>query len=281
MFIVQSGLLNVQINNADGSTLSLKHVRRGESVTSLLSFIDVLAVSVSGIGRLSVPFNFHLLFFQGNESYYKSVTAKALEPSLVIRLPMQALKDIFDENPDILVRVVQVIMIRLQRVIFTALRNYLGLNSELVQPRMSKDKRMSVAPTTTTSTAAMSSSIPIPSSAPIPISKGSPTHYKRFDKDYIHTLSTETIDLSRPDMLNDLSEHSLPKHNRRVSILVDRDQDVTTLYTFAIDGFLKELGLKESDRSLLEESVEFKEAESGITMLCEGCEEVCYDQPSI
>lgn len=46
VFIVQSGLLNVQINNADGSTLSLKHVKRGESVTSLLSFIDVLAVSL-------------------------------------------------------------------------------------------------------------------------------------------------------------------------------------------------------------------------------------------
>lgn len=45
VFIVQSGLLNVLINNADGSTLFLKHVRQGESVTSLLSFIDVLAVS--------------------------------------------------------------------------------------------------------------------------------------------------------------------------------------------------------------------------------------------
>lgn len=45
VFIVQSGCLNVMINNADGSTLSLRHARRGESVTSLLSFIDVLAVS--------------------------------------------------------------------------------------------------------------------------------------------------------------------------------------------------------------------------------------------
>lgn len=45
VFIVQSGMLNVLINNNDGSTLSLKHVKRGESVTSLLSFIDVLAVS--------------------------------------------------------------------------------------------------------------------------------------------------------------------------------------------------------------------------------------------
>lgn len=45
VFIVQSGKLNVMINNNDGTTLSLKHVKSGESVTSLLSFIDVLAVS--------------------------------------------------------------------------------------------------------------------------------------------------------------------------------------------------------------------------------------------
>lgn len=68
VYIVQSGLINVYICNADGSTLSLKTVRKGESVTSLLSFIDVLS---------------------GNASYYKTVTAKAIEKSVVIRLPMQ------------------------------------------------------------------------------------------------------------------------------------------------------------------------------------------------
>lgn len=45
VFIVQSGLVSVLINNADGTTMSLKIVRKGESVTSLLSFIDVLVVS--------------------------------------------------------------------------------------------------------------------------------------------------------------------------------------------------------------------------------------------
>lgn len=35
-----------------------------------------------------------------------------------------------------MIRVIQVIMIRLQRVLFTALRNYLGLNAELVQNHM-------------------------------------------------------------------------------------------------------------------------------------------------
>ena len=67
VYIVQSGQINVFISNADGSTLSLKTVKKGESVTSLLSFIDVLS---------------------GNPSFYKTVTAKAMEKSQVIRLPM-------------------------------------------------------------------------------------------------------------------------------------------------------------------------------------------------
>ncbi|XP_017029104.1 neuropathy target esterase sws isoform X1 [Drosophila kikkawai] len=115
VYIVQSGMINVYISNADGSTLSLKTVRKGESVTSLLSFIDVLS---------------------GNPSYYKTVTAKAIEKSVVIRLPMQAFEEVFQDNPDVMIRVIQVIMIRLQRVLFTALRNYLGLNAELVQNHM-------------------------------------------------------------------------------------------------------------------------------------------------
>ncbi|XP_017113160.1 neuropathy target esterase sws isoform X1 [Drosophila elegans] len=115
VYIVQSGMINVYISNADGSTLSLKTVRKGESVTSLLSFIDVLS---------------------GNPSYYKTVTAKAIEKSVVIRLPMQAFDEVFQDNPDVMIRVIQVIMIRLQRVLFTALRNYLGLNAELVQNHM-------------------------------------------------------------------------------------------------------------------------------------------------
>lgn len=44
MYVVQSGKLNVYITQPDGSTLSLKVVKTGESVTSLLSFIDVLFV---------------------------------------------------------------------------------------------------------------------------------------------------------------------------------------------------------------------------------------------
>lgn len=46
VYVVQSGKLNVFITNTDGSTLSLKIVKTGESVTSLLSFTDVLTVSI-------------------------------------------------------------------------------------------------------------------------------------------------------------------------------------------------------------------------------------------
>lgn len=47
-----------------------------------------------------------------------------------------------------------------------------------------------------------------------------------------------------------------------------------SLHTYAIDGFLRELGLKESDRYLLEGNIDFQEAEPGITLLTEGCADV-------
>lgn len=46
---------------------------------------------------------------------------------------MLAFQEIFREYPDIFIRVFQVIMVRLQRVTFTALHQYLGLSAELVK----------------------------------------------------------------------------------------------------------------------------------------------------
>lgn len=51
----------------------------------------------------------------------------------MVKLPMTAFQDIFQEYPDIFIRVMQVIMVRLQRVTFTALHQYLGLSAELVR----------------------------------------------------------------------------------------------------------------------------------------------------
>lgn len=232
VFIVQSGMLNVLINNADGTTLSLKMVKKGESVTSLLSFIDVMV---------------------GNTSVYKSVTAKAVEPSLVIRLPMQAFKEVFDESPDILIRVIQVIMIRLQRVTFTALRNYLGLHSELI---LNRPKRSSIVAKTS------------------PVLRR-PMH----DPHFVHSLSVDTS--LRPDITADISDRSVTSvpsaKVATTSIQMpekDHCEDEPNYYEQAMDGFMKELNLEDKDQRLLVGSIEVRDVAAGVTVLTEGKSEV-------
>ncbi|XP_014604294.1 PREDICTED: neuropathy target esterase sws isoform X1 [Polistes canadensis] len=122
LFIVQQGLVNVFITGPDGSQISLKLVKTGESVTSLLSFTDVLT---------------------GHTSTYKTVSARAVEDSIVVKLPMSAFQEVFQDHPDAFVRVIQVIMVRLQRVTFTALHQYLGLSAELVNQGTHKKKQSS------------------------------------------------------------------------------------------------------------------------------------------
>lgn len=46
VYVVQSGKINVFVCGPDNTNLSLKTIKTGESVTSLLSFIEVLSVSV-------------------------------------------------------------------------------------------------------------------------------------------------------------------------------------------------------------------------------------------
>ncbi|XP_017765183.1 PREDICTED: neuropathy target esterase sws isoform X1 [Eufriesea mexicana] len=120
LFIVQQGLVNVYITGPDGSQISLKLVKTGESVTSLLSFTDVLT---------------------GHTSTYKTVSARTVEDSIVVKLPMNAFQEVFQDHPDAFVRVIQVIMVRLQRVTFTALHQYLGLSAELVNQGPHKKKQ--------------------------------------------------------------------------------------------------------------------------------------------
>ncbi|XP_011698482.1 PREDICTED: neuropathy target esterase sws isoform X2 [Wasmannia auropunctata] len=120
LFIVQQGLVNVYITGPDGSQISLKVVKTGESVTSLISFTDVLT---------------------GHTSTYKTVSARAVEDSVVVKLPMSAFQEVFQDYPDAFVRVIQVIMVRLQRVTFTALHQYLGLSAELVNQGSHKRKQ--------------------------------------------------------------------------------------------------------------------------------------------
>lgn len=48
------------------------------------------------------------------------------------------------------------------------------------------------------------------------------------------------------------------------------------MHAYAMDGLIKELGLKDSDRNLLEGHIEYREAEPGITILREGCADVRF-----
>ncbi|KAK9498344.1 hypothetical protein O3M35_002998 [Rhynocoris fuscipes] len=124
-YVVQNGKVNVFVNSNDGSTISLKIVKTGDSVTSLLSFTDVLT---------------------GHPHPYRTVSARAIEDSTVVRLPMAAFQEVFQEYPDSFIRIMQVIMVRLQRVTFTALHQYLGLTAELVKPGKEKKKPSNGSP---------------------------------------------------------------------------------------------------------------------------------------
>ncbi|XP_027471652.2 patatin-like phospholipase domain-containing protein 7 isoform X2 [Zalophus californianus] len=113
IYVVQDGRLEVCIQDADGAEVAVKEVLAGDSVHSLLSILDVIT---------------------GHTAPYKTVSARAAIPSTVLRLPAVAFQGVFEKYPETLVRVVQIIMVRLQRVTFLALHNYLGLTTELFNP---------------------------------------------------------------------------------------------------------------------------------------------------
>ncbi|XP_068270188.1 patatin-like phospholipase domain-containing protein 7 isoform X4 [Nyctibius grandis] len=110
IYVVQDGRLEVCIQESDGTEVVVKEVLAGDSVHSLLSILDVIT---------------------GHPAPYKTVSARAAIPSTILRLPASAFQDVFQKYPETLVRVVQIIMVRLQRVTFLALHNYLGLTTEL------------------------------------------------------------------------------------------------------------------------------------------------------
>lgn len=113
IYIVQTGKLQVMLTESDGSELVLKEAIPGDTIASLLSVMDVLS---------------------GHLAPFKTVSAKAMDDSKVLRLQAYIFREILEKYPESLVRVVQVIMVRLQRVMFTALHDYLGLTTQLVIP---------------------------------------------------------------------------------------------------------------------------------------------------
>ncbi|XP_059728120.1 patatin-like phospholipase domain-containing protein 6 isoform X3 [Haemorhous mexicanus] len=110
IYVLQEGKLELLLTEADGKETVMKEVFPGDSVHSLLSILDVIT---------------------GHQRPYRTVCARAAEDSTVLRLPVEAFSAVFEKYPESLVRVVQIIMVRLQRVTFLALHNYLGLTNEL------------------------------------------------------------------------------------------------------------------------------------------------------
>jgi len=123
IYVVQSGEINLFINEPDGTSYQVKEVGRGDSIHSLLSILDVLT---------------------GHAAKYKTVSAVAQVDSIILRLPILAFHYVLEKYPETLVRVIQIIMVRLQRVTFMALHNYLGLSSELINPESQSDKSLSI-----------------------------------------------------------------------------------------------------------------------------------------
>uniref|UniRef100_A0AAQ5YD16 lysophospholipase n=1 Tax=Amphiprion ocellaris TaxID=80972 RepID=A0AAQ5YD16_AMPOC len=108
IYVVQDGKLELCLNGT--VHIVVKEVYPGDSVHSLLSILDVIT---------------------GHQKPYRTVSARAAEVSTILRLPVEAFLSIFEKYPESLVRVVQIIMVRLQRVTVLALHNYLGLTNEL------------------------------------------------------------------------------------------------------------------------------------------------------
>ncbi|XP_028394632.1 patatin-like phospholipase domain-containing protein 7 isoform X3 [Dendronephthya gigantea] len=112
IYVVQSGQLVVYIVEKDGTKLALKNVTPGNSVFSMLGILDVL----TGM----------------SPTYEHKVRVVASVDSYVLKLPSKAFQTVFDHYPESLVRLVQVIMLRLQQVTMMALHNFLGLTQELI-----------------------------------------------------------------------------------------------------------------------------------------------------
>ncbi|CAB4058251.1 NTE [Lepeophtheirus salmonis] len=118
VYIVQSGsidVLNVDLKDTESDQpLVLKKVKQGEPIVSFLSLLEYMNPRRTGNGC------------------YGYISAIATEESQVIKIPFETFKRAFDKHQDHLFRVVQIIMLRLQRVTLIAINQYLGLGTEFM-----------------------------------------------------------------------------------------------------------------------------------------------------
>lgn len=124
IYIVQSGEIQVTLTEPDGTVMVLKNVRKGESIVSMLSVMDVL---------------------MGKTNHFRTISAYALQETTILKLKIDVLKDMVQNYPDLLIRVVQIIMVRLQRVIFISLNKYLGLTTQLINSNIQIKKASNAA----------------------------------------------------------------------------------------------------------------------------------------
>ncbi|XP_065209623.1 neuropathy target esterase sws isoform X2 [Planococcus citri] len=274
VFIVQNGKINVFVTNQEGLSISLKIVKTGDSLTSLLSFADVLT---------------------GHPKPYKTVCARALEDSTVVKLPVSGFQEVFEEYPELLIRVMQVILVRLQRVTLTALHQYLGLSTELVNPSYHKKKisLFSTSPTKHRSRECFANSDNSQSSSyhemlaenniessltyqPTttlpPDFLGLPNLLSNTGTHKQHRRSKSGIEVRhQPDLTNDIdmsaSQHHDVQPTRKKTVTGETPIDETTLIQTAVDAFVKELGLE--DDSLLSGKVEIREIPAGTYLMQE------------
>lgn len=265
VYVVQNGKVNVYITGPDNSSICLKVVKTGESVTSLLSFIDVLT---------------------GHINPYKTVSARAVIDSTVVRLPMAAFQEVFEEYPDIFIRVMQVIMVRLQRVTFTALHQYLGLSAELVNPGTHK-KRNQTSPVRSRKGEFQNESQTNsyfdtgPSSSgytqePFENWQSQPVNIPSGTNVGGHRRSQSNVDMkyhqSAPDMVPEFEQRAnvppdVHTHSRHKRLSNDPQLDEDQLIEIATEAFVRELQL--DDAALIKGKVNIREVPAGTYLMKE------------
>ncbi|CAH8447385.1 unnamed protein product [Schistosoma bovis] len=110
VYVIRSGRIQITVTEPDGSKCIIAEVGKGGSVDSLLSVLSILT---------------------GYPSTFEFMEAVALEPTTVLCLPARSFLEICKTQTP-LFRIIQMIAVRLQRLSFNALHNYLGLSSELI-----------------------------------------------------------------------------------------------------------------------------------------------------
>ncbi|KAG8196154.1 hypothetical protein JTE90_007885 [Oedothorax gibbosus] len=251
IYVVQSGKLVVYVTENDGSELVLKEVTTGENITSLLSVMDALTGCIAP---------------------YKTVSARALEDCVVLRLKVEAFRSLLEKNPESLVRVAQIIMVRLQRVTFTALHNYLGLTKQLIKSSSTITRRNTVSASPKASPSRSTSRRP------------SQVVYKQMSYENQGFGAAASMPFSEISNQPDGSTPNIPPVNeadpqdakksrkRKASFyfppeqggLIHTEED---LHSVAVQGFMQQLGLE--DDTCLKDYVTVKELNANTYMIRE------------